>query len=323
MSEPLAITGIALNAQEGTAPDWVQLTPAGPDLRGTDGRIWKLTDPDAVVAATRAVQAKLPLDLEHATEIKGAKGEPAEAIGWIEDLDVRDGAIWGKVDWLDEGRAIMARRSYGFVSPVFDFSKSTRAVAKLRSAALTNQPNFNMPALNRAGAPEGDPMDKDVLTALELDDGATSAQAVAAITALKADKATALNRAETPDPEKFVPRADYDRARNRANELEEAEKKRADAEIVAEVDAAVEAGKIAPSSKDYHVAACRAEGGIEKFRTFIGGAPSITEPSGLDGKAPPASTSKMSDEERAVCRQMGVSEDDFLAQKAADEGKAA
>ena len=91
----------------------------------------------------------------------------------------------------------------------------------------------------------------------------------------KRDNETALNRASSPDPEKFVPRADYELATNRVSELETQVKAAQDAEIEAEVDAAVEAGKIAPASRDYHLATCRAEGGLDRFRSFIGQAPVI------------------------------------------------
>lgn len=80
---------LALNVEGDTAPDWIQLTPTGPEIQGRDGRAWTLTDPDAVVAAFRANGADLPVDFEHATQVKGEKGEAALAIGWIKDLAIR------------------------------------------------------------------------------------------------------------------------------------------------------------------------------------------------------------------------------------------
>ncbi|MGR3435264.1 MAG: phage protease [Shimia sp.] len=323
MSDRIATLGIALNAQGAQVPEWIQLTPAAPVLTGNDGRRWAMSDPQGVIARTKAQQSKFPLDVEHATEIKGAKGERADAVGWLTDFEVRGGAIWGRVDWLEEGRAIMSARSYAFISPVFFFDDDTREVVALTSAALTNQPNFNMPALNRAGASQGDPMDKDVIEALGLSEGATPQDAVAAIGTLKGELSTARNRAETPDVTKFVPRSDYDLAMNRIAAFERAETERKDAEITAVVDQAIADGKIAPANKEYHMGACRTEGGLEGFKALVEAATSMAEPSGLDGKSPTEGTQRLTAEERAMCRQMNVSEEAFLKTKQADEEMAA
>jgi phage I-like protein len=316
----LAALPLALNSEgPAGAPDWVQLTPAGPHLPGIDGRAWTMADPEAVIAACRAIRGgtiEIPVDFEHATQVKGAKGEPAPAVGWIREMEARNGAIWGRVEWTDAGRDAVASRAYRFLSPTFDFNRLTGAMRRIVSAGLTNVPNFTMPAMNRSQ--EENPMDPEVLKALGLAPDAGPAAAVSAINALKSAEATALNRAETPDPDKWVPKADYELATNRLTDLEAEAKTRAEAEIVAEVDAAVAAGKIAPASKDYHLASCRAEGGLERFRTMIAGAPVIAGKT--TAKADPAPTpGKLSADELAVCRQMGMSPEDFAAAKAAEQ----
>ncbi|MCB1397265.1 MAG: hypothetical protein KDJ98_15155 [Rhodobacteraceae bacterium] len=316
----LAALPLALNSEGASgAPDWVQLTPAGPHLPGIDGRAWMMADPEAVIAACRAVRAgeiEIPVDFEHATQVKGAKGEPAPAVGWIRDLDVRNGAIWGRVEWTETGREAVASRAYRFLSPTFNFDRLTGAMRRIVSAGLTNVPNFTMPAMNRSQ--EEIPMDAEVLKALGLAPDAGPAAAVSAINALKSAEATAVNRAETPDPDKWVPKADYELATNRVTALEADVKARAEAEIVAEVDAAVAAGKVAPSSKDYHLASCRAEGGLERFRTMIAGAPVIAgkTPAKAD---PTAGKAALTADELAVCRQMGMSPEDFAAARAAEQ----
>ncbi|MFO0521677.1 MAG: phage protease, partial [bacterium] len=85
-------------------PDWVQLTPPGPAIVGRDGRAWTLSDPAAVAAAFDP--AKEPqIDLEHSSQIAAPLGMPAPAVGWIKELNVRDGALWGRVEWTAEGEA--------------------------------------------------------------------------------------------------------------------------------------------------------------------------------------------------------------------------
>lgn len=315
---------LALCSEEGTVPDWVQLTPQGPHLPGRDGRTWSLPDPDAVVLAyaDRAVAGmEAPVDFEHATHIKGDKGERADAIGWVKELANRDGALWGRIDWTEAGRAAIASRGYRYLSPGFYFTGPQRVVSRLVSVGLTNLPNFDLPALNRESPEmENDPMDPAVLQALGLNPTATAAEAVLAINSLKSAEQLAMNRAATPDPEKFVPKADHQLALNRISEFEAADKARAEKEAEGAVDAAITAGKIAPASRDYHLATCRAEGGLERFRAFVEAQPVIAAPSGLDKKNPDALPGKLSAEELAVCRQLGIPPEEFAAARAA-EGK--
>lgn len=313
MTRTVQLTAIALNAEGPSAPEWVQLTPSGPDLTGRDGRRWTLADPDAVVAAFNSHGGDLPVDIEHSTQIKGARGEPAPAVGWIKEMATRAGALWGRVEWTADGAAQVVARAYRYLSPAFNFAKTTGAVTEMVSAGLTNKPNFHLAALNSEAAPETF-MDKELLEALGLADGATTADAVAAVATLKAETQTALNRATAPDPAKFVPRGDFDMAINRVTALETADKARQEAEIAAEIDAAITAGKVAPSSRDYHLATCRAEGGLALFRGMVASAPVLTSASGLGGKQP-GKTGGYSEEELAVCRQIGADPETVFGKK--------
>jgi phage I-like protein len=144
-----------------------------------------------------------------------------------------------------------------------------------------------------------------------------------AVGSLKTDKATALNRAETPSLEKFVPRADHDKIKadlaTALNTIETDRKSKLDAEITSAVDAAVAAGKVTPATKDYYVASCRESGGLERFKQFVAAAPSLTGTSGLDSKQAGAETANgaLTAEEKALCTRMGLTEDAFKAAKAA------
>lgn len=315
-------TALALCFEGAAVPDWVQLTPAGPQLPGRDGRMWRLSAPQAVLSAFAAARAEgqdIPVDFEHATHLKGEKGDPAPAVGWVTELELRDDALWGRVEWNETGRTAIASRAYRYVSPGFRFDPVTLEVSRIVSVGLTNQPNFAMPALNREAEPkETEAMDKDVLEALGLKADATPAQAVVAINALKAAEQTALNRAQTPDPEQWVPKADHQLALNRISSFEAEAKARVEAEAEAAVDAAIAAGKVAPSSKDYHLATCRTEGGLERFRAMVDAAPVIAGGPTTE-KKPDAQPGALTAEELAVCRQMGMDPTEFAAAKAADK----
>ncbi len=133
----------------GAAPEWVELLPAGERIIGRDGRNW-IANPSGVLAAFQADTKTLPIDYEHATEIKGSKGEAAPAVAWIVELEVRaGGSVWGRVYWNEEGRQAVESRKYRYLSPVFTFSKSG-VIQCLLSAGLTNMPNLQLTALNHA-----------------------------------------------------------------------------------------------------------------------------------------------------------------------------
>ncbi len=306
-------------------PDLIELLPAGPRIEGRDGRVWRLDDPQRVIAAFARRGSDLPVDVEHASHVKGARGEPAPAVGWIKGLEVRDGAVWGRVNWTDAGRDLIQTQAYRYVSPVFTHAADGR-VGQLVSVALTNIPNLHLAALNREGTNKENVMDPAVLEALGLAPNASAADAVVAINRLREERALALNRAEAPDPDKFVPRETHELALNRVRALEEAEAARLEAEITEAVDAAVEAGKVAPANRDFYLAACRAEGGLERFRAAMENAPVVVSEAPGGASAPAAQTSggtagaaRLGEEELAVCRQLGISPEEFVAARAASE----
>lgn len=136
---------IALNFA-GAVPEWVQLMPAGPELKGRDGRAWRMPSAAAVVNATRLPFA---LDYEHAIDLPGT-AEPI-ASGWCEELQIRNGEIWGRVSWAPKAMQRIADRECRFISPVFSFA-ATGEVVSLKGASLVARPNFEMTALNASAA---------------------------------------------------------------------------------------------------------------------------------------------------------------------------
>lgn len=320
-----SIRALALNfATDGTVPEWIEVLPAGPEIIGRDGRYWIIDDVNTVV---RESEAAFPLhvDYEHASELRAPKGEEAPAAGWIDKLEVREGAIWAHVSWTPKAHTMIAEREYRFISPTFYFNKDTLRIISLVSVALTNRPNLSMTALNARG---DDPetkettMDKEALKALcrklGLQDEASPAAILAAVDTLADDKAKALNAAQTPPLDKFVPRAEYDKIKGDLDTANNAIKAAGDAkregEITSAVDEAVKAGKVIPANRDYYLAQCRKEGGLAEFVKFIESAPVLTGVSDLDARR--ASNAGGADrhltaEEKAVCAAMGLTEEAF------------
>lgn len=302
-------------AFEGKAPDWIMLFPAGA-VKAVDGRAWANSDPQAVVAESMAAGLDLAIDWEHGQDIKAPDGDAAPAAGWIDQLEVREGAIFAHVTWTEEGRRSVESRGYRYISPSFLFDKTSGLITRIVGAGLVNRPALSMPALARKQ--EGSEMDKAIAEALGLPATATAAEAVAAIGKLNTNLAQATARAETPDVSRFIPKAQYDAVLVRATAAETklAEQDRAvkDAEVVALVDQAVKDGKVAPASRDFYLATCRREGGVEEFKRFVASAPKIVADPGVD-RDPKAPAGTLSDTEKALARQLGLDEAAYLKTK--------
>lgn len=313
-SAPVAMTAVGINVQalevSGQAPEWIPLVPAG-QVVGRDGREWVNDSPQLVLDAFAAGSADLPLDMEHATELKAPQGEPAPAVGWIQELQIRDGQIWGRIDWTEAGRNAVESKAYRYVSPVFVFERASKRVVALTSAALTNRPNLFLQALN---GKENSMTLEELLAALGLPKGTTFEAALAHIGKLKGDLVTATNAAASPSLDKFVPRADYDaalaRATNAETSLADQARKAKDKDITAAIDKALAEGKITPATVEYHKAQCAQEGGLERFSAYCQAAPVIVDPSTMDKKQPDGGTA-IDEVQRAMNAMMGIDDETF------------
>lgn len=328
-----------------TPPAAVQLLPAGPEIVGRDGRSWAYDmQAEAAVLAAFLLRGKpLPLDWEHATELRAPKGKDAPAAGWITRLEARGGELWGDVEWTPRGAEQVVRREYRYLSPVFAYDPNTGRIVELLSAGLTNQPNLRMQALNKE-----ERMDK-ILALLGLSADAAPEQVLAALNTLKAqaDQAKALNvqakagmatlatalglpesatadqavaainslRTASLDLSRYVPRSDFDaavqRATNAESKVAKIEQDAKAAAIAAVVDEAVKAGKVTPASKEFYIASCRQEGGLDAFKKFLESAPVIAAPQGVEGEPGGGKAKALNAEETAVFAQMGVTPEDL------------
>lgn len=306
---------LAINAQaqdvSGQAPEWIPLIPAG-QVIGRDGREWINDQPELILQAFAVNALDLPLDLEHATELKATQGDPAPAVGWIVELQNRGGQIWGRVEWTEAGRNAVESKSYRYVSPVIVYERASRRVVALTSVGLTNRPNLFLQALNG----KEDLMNLDELLAmLGLPKGTTFEAALAHIGKLKGDLVTATNAAASPSLDKFVPRADYDaalaRATNAETSLADLNRKAKEKDITAAIDKALAEGKITPATVEYHKAQCALDGGLERFAEYCKAAPVIGDPSRMDGKRPEDQGAALNAEEKRIAEMFGNSVEDL------------
>lgn len=299
-------------------PEWVEVLPPGPQVTGRDGRSWTY-DAQQVLAQTLAhVQgADLPFDILHSTELKAPKGEEAPAAGWAREYRINErGAVEARAEWTTKARNSISEREYRYLSPVFVYDDSGR-IHRFTSFGLTNKPNLTLTALNTENPTlENHPMllPEAIRAALGLPENATEADALAAITSLKADKETALNSERAPSLNLYVPREDYNALEKRANNAEQQlvqrDKDALATAINGEIEAALKAGKITPATKAYHVAACQEQGGLERFREYVKAAPSVTAPVLSDEL--PKTTSALNSEQKEAARMLGYTDSEYL-----------
>lgn len=308
-------------------PEWVEVLPPGPTIGGRDGRQWSY-DANQVITETVAHTqgTDLPFDYNHATELKAPKGEAAEASGWAREYRVNErGAVEARVEWTQKARNAIESREYRYISPVFAFDERTGRIARFSSFALVNKPNLLTKALNseQAAFLSQQPEESDmalaaILAALGLPETATDEEAVAAINKLLEDKKVALqtaaNSEKAPSLALYVPRQDYNaleqRALNAEQKLEQRDKDQLKVAINAEIEGALKIGKITPATKDYHLAACQEEGGLERFREFVKNAPSVTDPVTPQGEHR-VETKALNSEQQQAARMLGMDDEQY------------
>lgn len=312
-----------LKTDNGNVPSWVELIPAGLQVKGVDGRQWINDQPQTVLNRFTALKEQgreLVFDFEHSSEHKAPKGDPAPATGWGVEMQQREnGSIWVKVNWTKKGEKAVAEREYRYLSPVLIYEKNSRRIVGIQSVGLTNNPNLLITALNQQNHSETTEilmeLPKEIASALGLDADDSVESAVTAIKKLKGAVATANNRATNPALDKFVPRADYDVALNQTKEANEKlvtiENQGRDSEIETAINQALKDGKITPATKDYHVANCQQEGGLERFKAFVAASPEIAGASNLDGRKPPEQETALNAEQKVVADMFGNSAEDI------------
>lgn len=200
-------------------PDWVRIIPAG-RTETTKGLL--VLDEGSWPQILRHMERRgvdIVVDYEHNSTVEGAE---APAAGWIRNpdgLEMRDGELWGKVDWTPRARKHIEDREYRYLSPLVTIELSSRRAVALKSVGLTNTPAINnqlaLAASERDNDPHHEPEDpmKDLRTTmialLALSDTATDEEVTTAVTGLqtRAKALDSMGRAlgvEVAEPAKLV-----------------------------------------------------------------------------------------------------------------------
>lgn len=307
----LTTLALALNFQlnsDSALPEWLLLVPAG-TFTGRDGRTWHNDNPELVMSVLAEKGRDLVMDVEHASELKAPKGDPAPARGWFKEYQVRDGALWGRIDWNAVGKQMVLNHEYRYYSPALLHDKHNR-VRDLASVGLTNKHNLReISALNHEETTM--PLPAAIALALGLNqETATEQDAVNAISAIKTDLSTALNQQQKVDPSQYVPMATHQLALNRAQDAETklAENAKAELKVKAEalVGKAIEEGRVAPANREHYLGLCADQSGYEKVANLLSTAPKVLAgDSGLDNKKPEGNNLALNHEQQFIANAFG------------------
>lgn len=146
--------GVSLSedlAGEDNKPVWIQVAKQG-SFAGHAAGPFELTLKtfDEIIANFKATKNRtIPIDYEHASEADETSGSipttGAPAQGWIVDLKIEGGNLWGLVEWGDQARAQIRAKQYRYFSPAIRFNSKDRQSgkpigARMTSGALTNNP---------------------------------------------------------------------------------------------------------------------------------------------------------------------------------------
>lgn len=303
-------------ADAGSGDQWIQLLPAGViqtrDYRGP----YKLTNPTAVINASRqhAGTHLMPIDYDHAIDLASPRGEAAPAAGWIDAMQSRNDGIWGRVEWTPRAAKQLADREYRYLSPVISVDPVGNVLGILR-ASLTNTPNLER--LKALASMETATMDKlpELRAALGLPADATIDDILAKVGELASK--VAPQSATAPDPAKFVPIGDFERVVAQVNDLNQGISLQAATSHVAEI---ISRGHLLPYLRDWGVALCSKN--KPAFDEFVGktkrGLDFLRTETHARGIPPSnASPGALSQDEIAIASNLGVTADAFLKTKTA------
>ena len=316
----------------GRAPTEIQLTPSG-RFKAKDGRPqglpgWNIhrRNADQILAAASNQKDQFLVDYDHQTLYTRENGQPAPAAAWFKNLEWREGVglFATDVEWTETAKVAIESREYRYISPVLSYDKKTGNITGILMAALVNYPAID--GLNDLSAqaaahfsltnPEENPVDEELLTLLGLAPSADGEAVKQAVTSLKAraDQVSALEtevavlKAENPDPEKYVPVATVTALRDQIAALSTQVN---DRELNELIQAGLSDGRILPEMEDW--ARSLGKKDLAALKGFIETAQPIAalKRTQTDGNPPREGGNGLTSDETAVCKQLGLSEEEF------------
>lgn len=327
MNELQSSCAVELPAGDGK---WVKIMPAGKSI-ARDGRRFDAGDRrrmQQIVDATRRRLGsdEMVIDYDHQSIYSAVEGVGGTAIaaGWVKELAVRDDGIWARVTWTDAAVKAIKAGEYRYLSPYFYHSKIGE-VSRIINAGLTNSPALE--GLAAAASTEWsnmkDKLDpettKKVAELLGLDASASADQVLERLEALKpimAELGVTATTAASVDPSKFVPFEVFQEAVAESNRLKQGITEEAAERHVSDH---IKSGHVAPFMKDWAVALCTVnKPAFDAFVGKIGAATTAIVRQQFDPSVrTTAARSELTVGESAICRALGLTEDEYNEAKPA------
>lgn len=215
------------SATEPAADGWYQIEVSG-EHPASDNRVQVIDDKalDSIVNRFRTDRDKAGTNwagmLVDADHLSHDMDKTTEAFAWLQDLDIRNGELWGKLDLTDLGTPAIRNKRFKFFSTEYDAGDledlGNGRVRPLRLAGLafTNRPNNKggKPISNRADSPGGEPKQatqptntmQAIAEKLGLSAEATEADILNAIATLQQQCADMENKCKTDAADKVMNR---------------------------------------------------------------------------------------------------------------------
>ena len=262
-----------------TKAAWFQTTPpygsypCGDTVTGPDGKtvagatlVFDEKSTSAVMEAFNAAAKAggwpgVLVDQEH---FSLDHDKPSTALAWAKEIRrAEDGSLWTRWEFTARGRELWEGKMLVNRSPVLRLEKRGAkefAPAELRSVGMTNTPHFKelstLAAARQTQTTKGTEMDPRLLGELGLSEGSSVEDAIAAVKALKAQKAEAVQRAtdagkkaEDAQAECRGLKADAFIAANKERIADEAKFREAYLKAPEAAEAAIAACKATPAKK--------------------------------------------------------------------------
>jgi len=329
----------------------IQLIPqdANGHVTGIDGRRWQM-DAGSIISNAQASKTDFPIDYNHASLDARKTGAVAPAAGWVDrtTLEARPDGIYGRVKWTGAAVNHLTEREFRYTSPVFTFNPKTGKTLAYKGSGLTHYPNLGdlTPVANsNEGESTMDEIIEEIREALNLPTASNAAEIKTELDKLfgrvgtlatnsdaklidqvgmietriesaetKAAEAVAAVAANAQgDPAQFVPRTEFDRVDSALKAVTTTQENQ---RVDMAVNAALDAGKIAPASLDWAKDLCRSN--PKSFDEFVANTAQAI-PMGENEPGSSGHNSALSHEEAAVCSQLGLSTEDYLKSKKENE----
>jgi phage I-like protein len=238
--------------------------------------------------------------------------ESARSAGWFK-VDVRgsgDAAeLWATdIQWTKTAHKALADREFRYFSPAVMLDRESGEVRELINVALTNIPATKHQTPLVASQTPAAPAPKDqatmdlatLLSALQIKDAPTL---VATFQKLSADNAALVKAAAEMQTQLST-------ATTELAAFKDAQSKADKAAFVAQLSSQ---GKLAPALRDWALGQS-----LEVLKAYAEAAPVAAVASQAATTTPPKgeTQSTLSDDERNICSQLGITEKDYLATKA-------